>query len=151
MRFRIRISESRIFRKAAHKYCKSVRYSHILRLCPQTGRELAAGVTSVIFSNTPSGSKKKVSFSWNFHARLSPTKWVHKGQRLSLKLISANLRESEKSDSRMRKRKSGAESVKQRRWKLVELLTAATYFVQIYFEKKQLFLFQNRDLRKKMM
>lgn len=50
----------------------------------------------------------------------------------------------------MRKRKSGAESVKQRRWKLVELLTAATYFVQIYFEKKHLFLFQ-RDLQKMMM
>lgn len=44
----------------------------------------------------------------------------------------------------MRKRKSGAESVKQRRWKLVELLTAATYFVQIYFEKKTIIFISKR-------
>lgn len=104
----------KIFCKAPHKYCKIVQCSHILRLCPQTGRELAAGVTSVIFSNTPSGSKKKASFSWNFYARLSPTKWVHKGP-LGLRLSLEMKTEKRDSERKWEERFSDAQKKKWRR------------------------------------
>ena len=56
-------------------------------------------------------------------------------------------REWEESDSRA---KEWRETVKQRRWKLVELLTAATYFAQIYFETISI-IFEKRDLQIEMM